>query len=661
MKRNIFLSVTLLVFIQCAYAQTNSNNNNINSNPTQNTTRSTSNNTNTIYTSTGKIDSVALKQLLKSQNISTIGSATNATVTEKYAASVYNNSLKSNNATPVAVSFKDKGSLAALFATYKSNFVDALWKVYPEWATSVGYHKYDSLLSIPDDVFRAREANFIQNSKIKLLAFNKDSLMPSDQMDYLQIENFIEQNKWSNNELKQYQWDPSSYNIAGSFSFILTEKYATLDARLMSLFTKMNYVESYYQAARKNIVLPTKEHTTLAINQLKGGVTVFTNDMLDSLKKSSLSAETKTEFIRKANACATTINDFTTYLQSLDTLNTRSFRLGSKLYESKFKYDIQSHFSTSELLKLAMERKTALHVDMLKIAISMWPKYFGNKPMPANQLFLIKAMIDTISSQHSTPEKFQSSIEKQIPVLVKFVTDKNLIYLDPSKPLKVRKEPDYMAGVAGASISSPGPYDKGGNTYYNVGSLAGMTTEQQESYLREYNDYILQILNIHEAIPGHYTQGIYANQSPSIIKTILGNGSMVEGWAVYSELMMLENGYGNNAPEMQLMYAKWNLRSVCNTILDISVHTSNMSETEAKNLLMNEAFQQEAETNGKWKRVQLTSVQLCSYYNGFKEIMNLRDEMKTKEGVKFSLKAFHEKFLSYGSIPVKNIRRMMVQ
>jgi uncharacterized protein (DUF885 family) len=218
-----------------------------------------------------------------------------------------------------------------------------------------------------------------------------------------------------------------------------------------------------------------------------------------------------------------------------------------------------------------------------------------------------------------------------------------------------------MAGVAGASISAPGPYDKNGNTYYNVGSLAYMSEKEQESYLREYNDYILQILNIHEAIPGHYTQGIYANQSPSIIKTILGNGSMVEGWAVYSELMMIENGYGDNTPEMRLMYDKWNLRSVCNTILDISVHTLDMSEEEAKKLLITEAFQQAAEADGKWKRAQLTSVQLCSYFNGFKEIIDLREEMKKKEGEKFSLKSFNEKFLSYGNIPVKNIRQLMLQ
>ena len=213
-----------------------------------------------------------------------------------------------------------------------------------------------------------------------------------------------------------------------------------------------------------------------------------------------------------------------------------------------------------------------------------------------------------------------------------------------------------MAGVAGASISAPGPYDKNANTYYNVGSLSGWDKARSESYLREYNDYILQILNIHEAIPGHYTQLVYSNQSPSIIKSIFGNGAMIEGWAVYSEKMMLESGY-NSTDEMMIMYYKWNLRSTCNTILDISVHTKDMTKEQALNLLINEAFQQQAEADGKWKRVSLTQVQLCSYFAGYTEIYEFRESLK-KEDKDFDLKKFHEKFLSYGSAPVKYIKEL---
>jgi uncharacterized protein (DUF885 family) len=298
---------------------------------------------------------------------------------------------------------------------------------------------------------------------------------------------------------------------------------------------------------------------------------------------------------------------------------------------------------------------------MEKLAKQLWPTYFGNQPMPSGRLALIRKVIDTISAQHVKPEEFRSFIEKQLPELARFVKEKDLLYMDPTKPLKVRREPGYMAGVAGASMSSPGPYEKKGIAYYNVGTLEGWPAEKAESYLREYNQYTLQILNMHEAIPGHYVQYIYSNKSPSLIKSIFSNGAMVEGWAVYGELMMLENGYGGNAPEMWLSYYKWNLRSVCNTILDISVHTKNMSREDAMDLLVNQAFQQQAEADGKWHRVQVTSVQLCSYYTGFKEIFDLREEYKKMKGSDYRLKQFNEEFLSYGSSPVRYIRELMLK
>ena len=135
---------------------------------------------------------------------------------------------------------------------------------------------------------------------------------------------------------------------------------------------------------------------------------------------------------------------------------------------------------------------------------------------------------------------------------------------------------------------------------------------------------------------------------------------MVEGWAVYTERMMLENGY-EESPEMWLMYYKWHLRSVCNTILDYSVHTLNMSKEEGLNLLTNEAFQQQAEAEGKWRRASLTQVQLCCYFTGFTEIYDFREELKKEMGDKFQLKTFHEQFLSYGSAPVKYIKELMLQ
>lgn len=473
------------------------------------------------------------------------------------------------------------------------------------------------------------------------------------------IKNHLEATIFNSKELKSSEWDPSEYNVCGSFAEILNGNYDTAEVRLRAFNSKMDNIPAYYEAAKKNIRNPTIEHTELAIAQNLGGSSVFEGDLDTALEKSKLTVAEKKEMLDKAKVSVKAITDYAEWLKKLPNKTPRSFRLGKTLYAKKFNFDIQSGYSADEIYKIAIDHKKDLHGKMFVFADKLWTKYKGNEPKAADKLDLIKQVIDKISLQHTTPEKFQSEIEKQIPELTAYVKAKDLLYIDPSKPLVVRKEPAYMAGVAGASISAPGPYDKNANTYYNVGSMSGWTAENSESYLREYNDYILQILNIHEAIPGHYTQLVYSNQSPSIIKSILGNGAMVEGWAVYAEKMMLESGY-KNSDEMWLMYYKWNLRATCNTILDISVHTKNMSKEAALDLLTREAFQQQAEADGKWKRVTLSQVQLCSYFTGYTEIYNLREELKKKQGDKFNLKQFHEKFLSFGSAPIKYIKELML-
>ncbi len=547
------------------------------------------------------------------------------------------------------------------FDAYKARFVEALWKQYPGWASSQGYHRYDSVLTIPDAAAREAEVDFSRAHLDSLKTFDEDKLSDNNRIDVSMMRDAMEGSIWSVTQLKAHEWNPASFNVSETIAEMIARDYDALDVRLRAASQRMAGIPAYYEAAKQNLKTPTPEHTLLAIEQNRGGTSVFTTDLKSALAKSGLSQPEKDTAAARAERAVAAINGYADFLeQAIQPKATRSFRLGKTLYEKKFAYDIQSRYSVDEVYAKALARKAELHGKMFALATKLWPKYGGSEPMPDDSLARIRAVIDKLSLQHAKPDEFQTSIERQIPVLTEFVRAKNLLYLDPSKPLVVRKEPAYMAGVAGASISAPGPYDTAGDTYYNVGSLSGWEPQRAESYLREYNDYTLQILNIHEAIPGHYAQLVYSNQSPSIIKAIFGNGAMVEGWAVYTELMMLENGYGNDSDELWLMYYKWNLRSTCNTILDIDVHTRDMSEEAAMDLLVNQAFQQQAEAEGKWRRVTVSQVQLTSYFTGFTEILDLREELKSKQGKAFNLKSFHDKFLSYGSAPVKYIRGMMM-
>jgi uncharacterized protein (DUF885 family) len=547
------------------------------------------------------------------------------------------------------------------FNMYKNLFMDRFWRLNPEWATMVGYHFYDSLLIVPNASQREIELSFYKEQLQKIQKFPIDSLSVLNKIDHKVLENELNKYIWQITTLKSYEWDPSEYNIGGSFSYLLSENFKPLNERINSFYLRLKNVPAYFEAAKQNIKNPTQEHLELAAEQNESTIDIFEKDFKDSLKTLGYTAAQQEVYTKRSKEAADAIKSYVKFLKDFKNEKPRSFRLGNELYAKKFEYQIQSQHSIDEIYKAALQRKEFLLNKMEELADDYWTKKMGTQPKPKTRQELIRKVIDIISLDHVKPENFRTEIEKQLPELTAFVKSKNLIFMDPTKPLKVRKEPGYMAGVAGASMSSPGPYEKKGTAYYNVGTLDGWKPEKAESYLREYNKYTLQILNIHEAIPGHYVQLMYSNKSPSVIKSVFGNVAMIEGWAVYSELMMLENGYGKYATEMWLMYYKWNLRTVCNTILDIGVHTKNMSKEDAMDLLVNQAFQQQTEAENKWNRVQLSSVQLDSYFTGFYEITNLRDEYKLNMGAAYSLKKFNEQFLSYGSVPVKYIKEMMIK
>lgn len=549
------------------------------------------------------------------------------------------------------------------FTQFSAQFIDELWQTFPTWALYKGFHGYDGRINIPNAAQRLQTLKFISRQQQTLADINPKALSPDESIDYRIIDNLLAKMKWEQEIFKSWQWDPSQYNVAEGFALLINGDFAPLDDRLLSVLSRLTYIPDYYAAARASIKSATLEHTQLAILQNEGALSVLSPTLLETAMASGLTETQKQQFTVRLSQGVQAIKQHISWLKSLEkqlTINgARDFRIGETLYEQKFAFDIKAGMTAKQLYEKALADKARVQAEMATLTTQLWSQYFS-APKPSDDKIAIARMIDKLSIRHVKRDDFVSDIRQQIPELVQFVNDKNLINLDPNKPLIVRETPKYMRGFAGASVSAPGPYDKSANTYYNVTPLDSMSEASAESYLREYNHWILQILNIHEAIPGHYTQLVYANESPSLVKSLFGNGAMIEGWAVYAERMMLEQGYGDFEPEMWLMYYKWHLRVICNTLLDYSIQVQGMTEDEAIALMTKEAFQQIAEAKGKWRRATLSQVQLTSYYAGYRGIYDLREEMKTIEETLFDLKAFHEEFLSYGSAPVSDIRELML-
>ncbi len=566
---------------------------------------------------------------------------------------------------PVAAPYESssEGSLDKRFNTVSIQFLTALWRLDPETAIYVGKYDNAATVTIPSPETRAKQLAFADEWLQKFAKIDASKLSDKRRTDHALVVAKLNSDRWYLTTFREFEWNPSMHNIAQSLDLILGSDYAAKPQRLRTLSKRLAAAPAFYRAAQASIVNPTHEHTELALEQAPGTLVVLA-DLGKAAQESILTAAEKAQFAQRIAAAGSAVVGYADFLTELDkkqqaSKTARSFRIGKALYEQKFAHDIQASVGAEQMYQKALNEREQLLLRMNTLSDELWPKVMGAAPKPADRTKKIGMVIDRLSNNHVAPKDFFNEVKRQIPELSDWVVKNNLLTLDPQKPLVVRETPMYQRGVAGASIDAPGPYRPQDRTFYNVTPLDGKTAAQAESELREYNHWILQILNIHEAIPGHYAQLVYANKSPSLIKSLFGNGAMIEGWAVYGERMMLESGYGGNTPEMWLMYSKWNLRTVTNTILDYSVHVLGMNEAQAMDLLERQAFQTNSEAAGKWRRARLSSVQLTSYFSGYSEIMELREQRKQALGPRFVLKDFHEQFLSYGSAPVKMIKELM--
>ena len=551
------------------------------------------------------------------------------------------------------------------FSDLTERFFRDCWETHPQFATEVGLSGYDPI-EIPDQNSRKKKLEFYKKYLPLFRAMDESQLSIGQVMDRKLILNRLERSLWSIGVFKTHEWNPAMYNIGRIIDNLLEKKKRPIGERLRDLSQNLLKVPEFYKTAQSNIKKPTREHLKFAINQTQGLQKHLRSLLKRKFEESDFSSSERRIFNQRVLMAEKAVQDYLGFLKGIlarpaKVGGFRSFRIGSELYAQKFRLDLQIESSPMELYKKALVAKKEIHSKMFEMAMALYPKYYKTALPPKDRKKVIANVLRKVSEKHGGVGDFVDKIRQQIPELVEFVKKKNLLTLDPEKPLHVRETPLYQRGFAGASIDSPGPFDKDRETYYNVTPPDSMNLQDQKSYLREYNDYTLQILNIHEAIPGHYVQQIYSNRSSSLARSVFSSNTTVEGWAVYAERMMLEQGYGGQSQQLWLMYYKWFLRVVTNTIIDYEIHNKALNKKQAFKLMMEDAFQERAEAEGKWNRAKLSQVQLASYFAGFTEIYELRDRIKVSKAQDFNLKEFHETFLSFGSAPPREIKRIMLK
>ena len=547
------------------------------------------------------------------------------------------------------------------FQKIASDYIEEELTANPEQATELGDHRFDSQLTDYSAQARAKELATQKEFRDKLNAIDGSQLTGANNIDFRILKQNINYQIFRAEELKEPEWDPLVYmqSLANSLYLLVARDFAPPEQRIPNLRQRMEAIPRVIAQAKANLQHPPRIHTETAIEQAQGAINLVREglapllDRVPQMKKELAPLQEKTTAV---------LEEYKKWLEKdLLPRSDGDFRLGVDKFRKKLRFALASDLSMEEIMKRAQLDLEQTQTAIYETARPLYKKYFpeADQPALADKKEVTATVLNKLAEQHPDDNTIVGYAQKIVGEATDFVRSHNLVTI-PDTPLDVIVMPEFKRGQAIAYCDASGPLEKNGKTFFAVAPTPNDWSKQRkESFFREYNNYMVRDLSVHEAMPGHYLQLAHANEfrAPTLVRAILKSGTFIEGWAVYCEQMMAEQGYGG--PEVKMQQLKMRLRAICNAILDQRIHAGNMSEPEAMDLMMKEGYQQEGEAVAKWKRARLTSTQLSTYFVGVTEHLDLRDRAKKKAGASFDQKKYNDQVISYGSPPVKYVRELM--
>lgn len=548
-------------------------------------------------------------------------------------------------------------------ATAKA-FLERYLAYSPIEATQLGDHRFDG--QMPDFTARARAERvaYFQQLLKELDALPAQELQAENRVDLKILRFNLEAMIFGEVELKEWEWNPMVYNdtISTGFYLLTAREFAPAPERLKSAIGRLQAVPAVLASARASLVRPTKVHTETTIRQLAGTIGLVQSGLNDLL--AGASDAQKSAFADAQGRALKELAAFKTWLEKeLLPKADRDFRLGDALFRKKLHFSLDSNLTKEQVLARAEADLKATQAAMYETALPLYRKFFPDKKDADIQALerraLCRAVLDKLADKRSTNETIVADAERGLKAITEFVRQKDIVRV-PTEPLKLIVMPEFRRGVSIAYCDSPGPLEKNGETFYAISPTpSDWPPARVESFFREYNEYGLQELSIHEAMPGHYLQIAHANafRAPTMIRAIFSSGTMIEGWACYSEQVMAELGYGG--AEVKMHQLKVRLRLIINAIIDQKIHTGTMAEKEALDLMVKDGHQEDGEAVAKWKRAILTSTQLSTYFVGVTGMLDLRELARKKFGKDFVYRKYHDELLAHGSPAPRYLKELL--
>jgi uncharacterized protein (DUF885 family) len=550
----------------------------------------------------------------------------------------------------------------ARFSAFSARLLAEYLERNPTRATEAGEHRHDGRWPDLSPEGEAEERKFVEARLRELEAIPDGGLSAQNRVDHGLLKNQLMFWLFAIDELKTEEWNPVSYTtqVGDGLDPLVTRNFAPIEERMQSLRGRLEGVQKLVDAAKKRLKRPPKVYTETAIQQNAGLIALCEHDLAEHFAK--VPAQ-KAGLEAAAKGAAIALKDLQVFLEKeLLPRSDGDFRLGRARFEKKLRFELDDAVDIDKIEQGARELLAKTQDEMVDTAKELWPTLMKAEPLPKasspeERRALIRRVLDKVAEDHPDNATIVKEASQKLEEATKFVREHDLVRV-PNEPCKVIEMPEYRRGVTVAYCDASGPLEKKQETFYTISPTPrDWPKKRADSFYREYNRSMLVDLTIHEAMPGHFLQLMHNNEFPSKVRAVFASGAFVEGWAVYTEWLMAKYGFGG--PMVRLMRQKMVLRLAVNAILDHDVHAGTMDEKAALDLMMKDAFQEEGEAVGKWKRARLSSAQLTTYYYGFTEMMKLRAAHEKDPG--FTERTYHDKVIGAGSPSMRALRDLMAR
>src|ERR1700729_2068596 len=557
-------------------------------------------------------------------------------------------SLPSKPQQTSAASDSSRTSASGKFAELSDQFMKDSLALSPSSASAAGYHthldaktgKTIALDAELDDLSLesiSQQRAFYANWRER---FHKETpasaLDPEDAADWQLVDDQIGLSLLEFDRIQNYKHNPTVVvELIGNALFLpLTQNYAAHDVRVGHVLARVGQIPRLLAQVQPYLSDCDPVWISTAVQENAGNIVLIEHTLAAEIPAAS---PRKAEYDAVAPPAVKALHDFSAWLQnSLAKQPSRlTWRLGKELYDQKFALVMETPVTPAEVLASAEQDMNSVRAEMLQIALplhaQMYPDHndHSNLGQHDRENLIIQEVLRKISDHHPSPDQLQPTIEADLVSITKFIREKKIVSLSSRENLKVMPTPPFERGIFSvAGFHSAPPLEPQAEAQYWVTPIdPQMPAAKVESKLREYNDFTLQWLSIHEALPGHYIQFEHLNniqpERRRLLRSLYANGAYVEGWAEYIAQVMMDEGFLNNDPRFRLVMRKIRLRVLSNAILDVRMQTMGMTDQQALDLMTKDAFQTQAEADGKLTRAKLSSTQLPTYYVGLREWLAL--------------------------------------